>query len=225
MEPVRDLDYKLVDVLNALLDTGVVINADVIITVSGIPLIGINLRAALAGMATMLDYGLMEAWDENIRKYYAKELEERESTQIKNEKSMLNSSLSLYGSPTEPIQSSFSNENVILKEKLWYFSPASDIIGETWLPGYMYVTDEKVCWLYHDDKKLFDVAVDNITSITINEENEIFIIPIKGKNKILRLSYKDVNEESTALFSGEEIKIKRVKSTIENANNTLLKFS
>ncbi|MBI3412497.1 MAG: gas vesicle protein [Candidatus Aenigmarchaeota archaeon] len=81
MEPKRDLNYKLVDLLNAILDTGVVINADVVITLSGIPLIGINLRAAIAGMATMLGYGLMEAWDENVRKHYSEEIERKGKNQ------------------------------------------------------------------------------------------------------------------------------------------------
>jgi hypothetical protein len=53
--------------LDRLLDKGVIIQADVIISVAGIPLIGINLRAALAGMETMLQYGLMQEWDEEVR--------------------------------------------------------------------------------------------------------------------------------------------------------------
>jgi hypothetical protein len=57
----------LVDVLDRVLDRGVVINADILICLSGVPLIGINLRAALAGMQTMLDYGLMTQWDERVR--------------------------------------------------------------------------------------------------------------------------------------------------------------
>jgi hypothetical protein len=46
---------------------GVILQADLIISVAEVPLIGVNLRAAIAGMKTMLDYGMMEAWDENIR--------------------------------------------------------------------------------------------------------------------------------------------------------------
>jgi len=67
MEPTRDLHATLTDLLDRVLDKGVVINADVIITVSGIPLIAVNLRAAIAGMETMLEYGLMTDWDEMTR--------------------------------------------------------------------------------------------------------------------------------------------------------------
>jgi len=57
----------LVDLLDRILDKGLVINADVIISVAGIPLIGINLRAVLAGMETMIDHGLMLGWDQTMR--------------------------------------------------------------------------------------------------------------------------------------------------------------
>ena len=67
MEPQRTTHATLVDVLDRALDRGLVIHADVIVSVAGIPLIGISLRAALAGMETMLRYGMMEAWDERVR--------------------------------------------------------------------------------------------------------------------------------------------------------------
>ena len=67
MEPTVDTRYALADLLDRLLDKGLVIQADVIISVAGIPLIGINLRAALAGMETMLQYGVMQEWDEEVR--------------------------------------------------------------------------------------------------------------------------------------------------------------
>jgi len=71
MEPTRE--NTLVDLLDRLLVKGIVLRADVIITVADIPLIGINLWAAIAGIKTMLDYGMMEAWDESIRKYASEE--------------------------------------------------------------------------------------------------------------------------------------------------------
>ena len=67
MEELRERRYALVDLLDRLLSKGLVINADVIISVANIPLIGLNLRAALAGMDTMLKYGFMQSWDEEIR--------------------------------------------------------------------------------------------------------------------------------------------------------------
>ncbi len=57
----------LVDLLDRVLDRGLVIHADVIISLAGVPLVGLNLRAALAGMETMLAHGRMREWDERIR--------------------------------------------------------------------------------------------------------------------------------------------------------------
>lgn len=57
----------LVDLLDRVLDKGLVINADIIISLAGVPLIGVNLRAALAGIDTMLKYGIMRDWDQSIR--------------------------------------------------------------------------------------------------------------------------------------------------------------
>ena len=74
MEPTRNSHATLVDLLDRVLDKGLVINADIIISLAGVPLIGVNLRAALAGMETMLEYGLMKEWDARTR---ARESEQR----------------------------------------------------------------------------------------------------------------------------------------------------
>jgi hypothetical protein len=57
----------LVDLLDRVLDRGLVIDADIIISLAGVPLVGIKLTAALAGMETMVQYGLMREWDSSIR--------------------------------------------------------------------------------------------------------------------------------------------------------------
>jgi hypothetical protein len=67
MEPTRNSHATLVDLLDRVLDKGLVIHADLIISLAGVPLIGVNLRAALAGMDTMLKYGVMKEWDERTR--------------------------------------------------------------------------------------------------------------------------------------------------------------
>ena len=77
MKPKREND--LVDLLDRLVNKGLILNADLIISVAGIPLIGINLKAALASIETMLDYGMMEAWDLRTREWYANELAKKTS--------------------------------------------------------------------------------------------------------------------------------------------------
>ncbi|WP_227373859.1 gas vesicle protein GvpM [Haladaptatus halobius] len=62
MKPTKD-DHAVVDLLDVLLRDGAVIQADVVITVADVPLVGLSLRAAIAGMTTMTDYGYFEEWD------------------------------------------------------------------------------------------------------------------------------------------------------------------
>lgn len=72
MQPTRDGRGTLVDLLERLLDKGMVLNLDLIIEVAGIPLIGLNLRAVIASVETMLEYGLMDGWDTRIREHAMK---------------------------------------------------------------------------------------------------------------------------------------------------------
>jgi hypothetical protein len=66
MKPEKNED-ALVDVLDVLLRDGAIVRVDVIVSVAEIPLIGIKLTAAIAGMETMTDYGLFEEWDTDCR--------------------------------------------------------------------------------------------------------------------------------------------------------------
>jgi hypothetical protein len=56
-----------VDLLDRMLDRGVYLQADVIVTVAGVPLLGLSLRALLGGMETLLSYGIFRDWDTAIR--------------------------------------------------------------------------------------------------------------------------------------------------------------
>jgi hypothetical protein len=73
MQPSRDTRATLVDLLDRVLEKGLVLNADLIISVAGIPLIGVNLRAYLAGIETMLKFGIWQDWDEAQRAIAARE--------------------------------------------------------------------------------------------------------------------------------------------------------
>lgn len=60
VEASRDKNEKgsLVDVIDRLLDKGLVINADITVSVAGVELLGVKVRAALASFATAAKYGL-----------------------------------------------------------------------------------------------------------------------------------------------------------------------
>ncbi|MDO8841918.1 gas vesicle protein [Methanocalculus sp.] len=70
----RSDQATVVDLLDRILKKGLVIRADLIISVAGIPLIGLNLTAALAGISTMLEYGMWEEWDAAHRASAAEKL-------------------------------------------------------------------------------------------------------------------------------------------------------
>lgn len=59
---VRPVRGGLADLLERALDRGLVLHADVLITLSGVPLIALNLRLLLASVETMLRYGVMTDW-------------------------------------------------------------------------------------------------------------------------------------------------------------------
>ncbi|MCL6578970.1 MAG: gas vesicle protein [Candidatus Bathyarchaeota archaeon] len=58
MEAVKERGSTLADVIDRVLDKGLVINADITVSVAGVELLGIKIRAALASFETAAKYGL-----------------------------------------------------------------------------------------------------------------------------------------------------------------------
>ena len=70
MEPELPKTYRratLVDLLDRVLDRGLFLRADLVISLAGIPLIGATLSVAIAGTETLVKYGVLTDWDESIR--------------------------------------------------------------------------------------------------------------------------------------------------------------
>lgn len=75
LEATRETHSALGDVIDKILDKGLVINADILVSVSGVELLGIKIRAALASFETAAKYGLefpsgtniqTDAWKEAV---------------------------------------------------------------------------------------------------------------------------------------------------------------
>ncbi len=147
MTPQRNTNGTLTDLLDRVLDKGLVIHADVIVSVAGIPLIGVNLRAALAGMETMLKYGIMQAWDEKTRAW------ERENR--RNKKDAL-----------------IAGEKVLLKMLGALYSKEG--IYTAWTYACFYLTDERLL-LYHQDfnKILFEVPLNKIRGLMVRDGDRV----------------------------------------------------
>jgi hypothetical protein len=146
MTPSRKPQATLVDLLDRVLEKGLVIQADLIVSVAGIPLIGVNLRAALAGMETMLEYGVMQAWDENTR-VWERENRKRKITNLLAEETML---LKMRGS-----------------------LHSSEGIYRNWQYGRFYLTCRRLI-LYHEnfDTILFETSFDQIEGLALSEKGD-----------------------------------------------------
>ncbi len=58
LQATRGESSGLADVIDRVLDKGLVINADICVSVAGVELLGIKIRAALASFETAAKYGL-----------------------------------------------------------------------------------------------------------------------------------------------------------------------
>ena len=70
MEPELPKAYRratIVDLLDRVLDRGLFLRADLVISLAGVPLIGATLSVAVAGTETLMKYGILSDWDEAIR--------------------------------------------------------------------------------------------------------------------------------------------------------------
>lgn len=174
MRPIRD-DSTLVGLVEAILNKGVVISADIIISVAGVPLVGINLRAAMAGMETMLRYGLMQAWDEEVREEYAREIE-------KTNKTFLG-----------------SGEEIVIRAFGSYHH--EDGIYTAWRPGELYLTNKRLfIFSKAQQEVLFEAPLQSINALGIMEidGSDEFCLQLKTGQRV-RLKTGDVEGLKRAL--------------------------
>lgn len=58
VEATRETAVTLIDIVDRVLDKGLVINADITVSIVGVELLGIKIRAAIASFETAAKYGL-----------------------------------------------------------------------------------------------------------------------------------------------------------------------
>jgi len=184
MEPTRDVECTLVDIIDRILDKGVILNADVIISVAGIPLIGINLRAALAGIETMLDYGMMEAWDESTRKYYAKEYAERIKPPL------------------------LDGEEILFHAVGSYYH--SEGTYSAWQHGSLFLTDKRIFLFRKEPGVLFETKLKRIKGLMKKREHHLGkerenLCLILDENKVMMLHTENMEELKKAIEKQAEI--------------------
>jgi hypothetical protein len=146
MKPAREND--LVDLLDRLVNKGLVLNADLIISVAGVPLLGVNLKAALASIETMLDYGMMEAWDKSTREWYVNEYVKKTYVPILEGEDIL---YRTYGS-------------------IWY----EDGIIPSWKPGFWHITNMRIfLWRKKPAEMLFETPLERIEAFMVRRKTHL----------------------------------------------------
>jgi len=169
MEPTRDAQVTLVDLLDRVLDKGLVINADIIISVAGIPLVGVNLRAALAGMETMVKYGLMKDWDKKIRV-------DEGNNRLKKEVSLI------------------QGEELELKMSGSFFH--AEGIYVSWRPGQIHLTNKRLfLWHREFNEMIFQIPLEEIRGLSI-QEDILYLTLKEGTKARLRAVEIDALSES-----------------------------
>jgi hypothetical protein len=143
VEPIREQRATVNDLLDRLLEKGVVLDLDMVIGVAGIPLIGVSLRAAIAAIETMIDYGLLESWDESTRRYAERDLQRKKLAYAPGEGPLLE----MFGAH-------------------WY----ADGIYRAWRPGRLFLTDRRLI-LYRrmPAEVLFEIPLGLISGLLVAE--------------------------------------------------------
>ena len=75
-------------------------------------------------------------------------------------------------------------------------------MAETWKPGYLYLTNKRLCWWYEfEGKVLFQVPIDKITGAIQERRNLSAVLTDK---KVLDVIYSNDGSKIVASFSGKE---------------------
>ncbi len=143
MEPVREAKATVTDLLDRILETGVILDLDMIIGIAGVPLIGVSLRAAIGAIETMIEYGFMQTWDESTRQYAERELRHKRLPFARDEATLAE----MYGSH-------------------W----AADGIRRVWRPGQLFLTNQRLI-LYRrmPPEILFEAPLGRIAGVATAE--------------------------------------------------------
>jgi hypothetical protein len=142
MEPVSSYNAGAADLLERILEKGVMLRLDLIISVADIPLVGLQAQLAIASIETMNAYGMMADWDTQRRKSSPERRVDARRTG---------------GLVFEP------GEHVVVEE----FASARVELGWTkWRPGRLYVTNRRLILTRAvPDEILFETPLGEIAAV------------------------------------------------------------
>ncbi|MFB3765595.1 MAG: gas vesicle protein [Methanotrichaceae archaeon] len=160
-------DSSLVDIVDRLLNKGLVLNADLIILVAGIPMIGLNLRAVLASMETMLEYGIMDDWDKATREWYARQ---------------------------KSIAPLLEGEKILFKSFGYIWQ--SNGIANNWVPGVWHITNMRLfLWRKDSTEMLFASFLTEINALSIvASQNGMTELKLIYQDEVARICISDMEK-------------------------------
>jgi len=148
------------DLLDRALNKGLMLRADVVIAMAGVPLVGVSLHAAIAGMETMLEYGMLVDWDEAIRSERLEKMEALRSGPLCGE------------APRIKMPAAVWNDG----------GP-----GPAWKWGILYLTPSRLI-LHHAtfDKVMAEIEISQIAELTRPNGNQLKIRTKDADTTLLR---------------------------------------
>ncbi|MEW6424284.1 MAG: gas vesicle protein [Bacillota bacterium] len=213
LKPRRPREVTLNDLLDKLLEKGLMLHADLVITVAGIPLLGVNLRLALAGMSTMLRYGIMSDWDEIQRATAAQEQKKGSLSLSAGEKVSFSVFPEEAGGNKKQKTDAGSN---ILNKIIHYF--VSEQRKSFWLPGKFSLSGGRLCWTgqgYREPLFLVDSADVRKVALLAGHTGP-------GEMPVLKMVYLGRLHPQEAYFSGEREALEKWLALFKEAKGTFL---
>ncbi|WP_308013533.1 gas vesicle protein [Streptomyces beigongshangae] len=135
------------DLVEVLLNKGAVLHLDLIVAVADIPLIGVSIRAAIAGMETMLEYGMMRNWDEATRAW-AERSTARRAIDLRE------------------------NESLVCRMSGGHLLAEGVCTG--WRPGTVYLTDRRLVVLREEPREtLWQAELDTVRAVRLDPERTV----------------------------------------------------
>lgn len=213
MEPVapsQTTRATLVDLLDRLLEKGLVIRADLVVSLAGVPLIGVSLNAAVAGIETMLEYGLMADWDAGTRA-----VQQGQQPSPPNASSLFQSLATACGPASNFLT---AGEEITHAGEMWFkvegdhpsqsqvhgrlLEGSDGTPGTAWQQGTLYLTSGRMCWIRDFDWQMFfEVPLDRIASCAL--EPGKFSKMLRGKH-VVDVVYQPNGSKKVVSFAGRQ---------------------
>lgn len=193
MEPINDKESAINDLLELILEKGIILHADLIISVANIPLIGVSLKAAIAGMETMLKYGIMELLDQKTRRWALDHIRDQKINLPRGEE---------------------------IEEEMYGSTHTNDGIYQAWQSGKLYLTTNRLI-VYQElpAKILFSSRFSNLKGARIIEVKKD--VPGNHDKKVLALLLND--NTISLIYVHEPIELLRlIKERMKKRNLELI---